>query len=317
MKVIGIYKITNNITNEIYIGQSINCYKRFQIHKYNHKQPNKRNIPLYHAMNTYGFDNFIFDVIEVCEKSLLNERELFWINFYDSFNVGYNCQTGGICGYKIKEDSYKKTLDKKKNRIVSDKFKERISQLKSKRVVQLDFNGNKIKEWKSCVEAGKSLKINNGHIGAVCNKKRNTAGGFKWQFLLVILFIINIQIVKSQNSYPQIQIINGDTIVCQTIEQTRWVSTRLEELNTCKEVLGVDDSIINSHILKEKLLQDIITQKDLMIGNRDSTIADQKIIINSQDNIIKDVTKENKGLRIKNTLILIVAGIITTLSLFL
>ena len=135
--------------------------------------------------------------------------------------------------------------------------------------------------------------------------------------MLVILFIINIQIVKSQNSYPQIQIINGDTIVCQTIEQTRWVSTRLEELNTCKEVLGVDDSIINSHILKEKLLQDIITQKDLMIGNRDSTIADQKIIINSQDNIIKDVTKENKGLRIKNTLILIVAGIITTLSLFL
>jgi hypothetical protein len=54
-----------------------------------------------------------------------------------------------------------------------------------------------------------------------------------------------------------------------------------------------------------------------MISNRDSTIADQKIIINSQENIIKGLTKENKGLRVKNTLILIVAGIITTLSLFL
>jgi hypothetical protein len=82
-------------------------------------------------------------------------------------------------------------------------------------------------------------------------------------------------------------------------------------------VLCVDDSIINSHILKEKSLQEIIVQKDLMISNRDSTIADQKIIINSQENIIKGLTKENKGLRVKNTLILIVAGIITTLSLFL
>jgi hypothetical protein len=82
-------------------------------------------------------------------------------------------------------------------------------------------------------------------------------------------------------------------------------------------VLCVDDSIINSHILKEKSLQEIIVQKDLMISNRDSTIADQKIIINSQENIIKGLTNENKGLRVKNTLILIVAGIITTLSLFL
>ena len=137
------------------------------------------------------------------------------------------------------------------------------------------------------------------------------------KLFILIIFLLTSYYGITQNSYPQIQVNNGDTVICQTIEQTRWVSVRLEELNTCKEVLCIDDSIINSHILKEKSLREIIIQKDLMISNRDSTIADQKIIINSQDNIIKGVNKEIKELRIKNTLILIVAGIITTLSLFL
>jgi hypothetical protein len=32
-KVIGIYKITNNITNKVYIGESFNIYERWDVHK--------------------------------------------------------------------------------------------------------------------------------------------------------------------------------------------------------------------------------------------------------------------------------------------
>lgn len=50
---------------------------------------------LYHSIRKYGEDNFSFDVIEECEDHLSNEREIFWINSYDSFENGFNLTTGG------------------------------------------------------------------------------------------------------------------------------------------------------------------------------------------------------------------------------
>ena len=85
----GIYKIVNTITGQVYIGQSTNIERRWQ----EHKRPYKRNNPtnkLYQAFNDYGLENFNFEVIEECPQSLLNERELYWINYFDAFNNGYN-----------------------------------------------------------------------------------------------------------------------------------------------------------------------------------------------------------------------------------
>lgn len=86
---IGIYKITNLLTNQVYIGQSNNIERRFQDHLFSSKQKIDQDI------QTYGKDNFSFEIIEECSLEDLTTREQYWINEYDSFYHGYNATRGG------------------------------------------------------------------------------------------------------------------------------------------------------------------------------------------------------------------------------
>ena len=69
---IGIYKITNNLNQKSYIGQSIDILTRWKQHIYeaNH---NRLNNTIYQAIRKYGIDNFTFSVLEECQKEQLNE----------------------------------------------------------------------------------------------------------------------------------------------------------------------------------------------------------------------------------------------------
>ena len=97
----GIYKITNNITHKVYIGQTTDSNRRWKDHKRlaftpNHKEYNKA---LYQAMRKYGIENFSFNLIEEIEnKNERNNREIYWINYYNSYNNGYNESLGGDGG---------------------------------------------------------------------------------------------------------------------------------------------------------------------------------------------------------------------------
>lgn len=93
---IGIYKITNELNNKCYIGQSINIETRWLQHIYEGKH-NTQKGKLYPAMYIDGIEHFIFEVIEECQlvKEELDNRERYWINYYDSFNNGYNSTLGG------------------------------------------------------------------------------------------------------------------------------------------------------------------------------------------------------------------------------
>lgn len=92
----GIYKITNKINGKVYIGQSVNIQKRWIKHKSNLRL-NKSNTILYYAFKKYGIENFLFEIIEECTQQDLNEREIYWIKYYDSTNRdnGYNISLGG------------------------------------------------------------------------------------------------------------------------------------------------------------------------------------------------------------------------------
>ena len=94
---IGIYKITNKITNQSYIGQSTNIKKRITNHYSVYNNPNDHcyGYPLYQDMRKYGIDNFKFEVIEECPKELLNDREIYWIAELNTFDNGYNQTEGG------------------------------------------------------------------------------------------------------------------------------------------------------------------------------------------------------------------------------
>lgn len=94
---IGIYKITNKINNKCYIGQSLNIKRRWQDEKRTAFDSIATNYqyPLSKAFRKYGIDNFQFEIIEECSKEKLNEREKYWISYYDGFFNGYNQTLGG------------------------------------------------------------------------------------------------------------------------------------------------------------------------------------------------------------------------------
>lgn len=93
----GIYKITNLKTNDCYIGQSLDIYKRWCQHcKCGLGIDTPVGNKLYKAMFQYGLQNFTFELLEECPKDALtlNEKEKYFIELYDAKNFGYN-STGG------------------------------------------------------------------------------------------------------------------------------------------------------------------------------------------------------------------------------
>lgn len=89
---IGIYKITKISNGKSYIGQSNNIERRFKEHQ---QKGSLSRIPLDIAIQKYGIYAFTYEVLEECPLDKLNERESYWIKYYDTINNGYNCSIGG------------------------------------------------------------------------------------------------------------------------------------------------------------------------------------------------------------------------------
>lgn len=89
----GIYKITNKINGHCYVGQSVDIRKRWTKHR--NASTKETPYPLYLAFDKYGIDNFDFEIIEECTTEMLDDREKYWIAYYDSYRNGYNQTAGG------------------------------------------------------------------------------------------------------------------------------------------------------------------------------------------------------------------------------
>lgn len=87
---IGIYSLKNNITGDVYVGQSINLHRRMMEHRC--PCSTKGNRLICKALKKYGFENFTFSVLEECEKSELDSKEIFWIS---KLHASYNMTIGG------------------------------------------------------------------------------------------------------------------------------------------------------------------------------------------------------------------------------
>jgi len=201
-----IYLLKNKINNKVYIGQASNFkrrlggYKSFAKHN-NHSS--KR--PINRAINKYGWNNFDIIILEECQREQLNEREIYWINFYKSTDhlKGYNISPGGnvfsdiYCGknnpfyghnHSLKTRNHLSELAKerfqdKNNHPLFGKHHKQTTIEKLKKidrsyikipVLQLDkITGMLIKEWPSAREAAIGLghkKERGSNITIVCNK---------------------------------------------------------------------------------------------------------------------------------------------------
>lgn len=87
----GIYKITNTVNQMCYVGQAVNIADRWRQHikRGIGAEPPTRN-KLYPAMLTTGVHNFTFEIIEECDRSLLNEREDYWQDYFKAKEFGYS-----------------------------------------------------------------------------------------------------------------------------------------------------------------------------------------------------------------------------------
>lgn len=144
----GIYIIKNNINNKVYVGQSNNVFFRWNEH-YRSSLLNKKvdNNILHKAIRKYGIENFTFQVLELCDNSLLDEKEKYYIKLYNAdAHENYNIYPGGKGGnlkgelnpnskltdkdvYNIREDyknlkTQRKTYQKYKNIVSINTFKD-------------------------------------------------------------------------------------------------------------------------------------------------------------------------------------------------
>lgn len=116
-----IYRHTDQLNGMCYIGQTKNRPEERWGKDGKEYAPSKGKKPtkFYQRIQQIGWDNFTHEIIEdnIPTLELANEREKYWIEFYDSYNHGYNSTTGGagtarpkekIIGYKIIKTSYPK-----------------------------------------------------------------------------------------------------------------------------------------------------------------------------------------------------------------
>ena len=155
MSTCGIYKIQNKQNGRVYIGKSIQIEERFR----QHKQSCKFRIDK--AIQDLGEDNFIFEIIETCCPADLNNREIYWIKFYDSYEGdGYNDTPGG-------------------------ESTEAMLKVIRQPVEQYFLDGQLLNTYASGQEASRQTGITQQSISCCCNShpRYEHAGGFQWKYV--------------------------------------------------------------------------------------------------------------------------------------
>lgn len=203
-----IYKIVNKINGKIYIGKTLKTIQeRFNEHCNDYKKDRNEKRPLYSAMNKYGIENFYIEEVEKCLDSEIDNREKYWIEYYNSFKNGYNATLGGDGKAYIDRELVIKTYNELKNQtktakilnICVDSVHDILVQnniqikragdmskdLNSKQVAMIDKKTLQVlKIFNSVREAEKFLGISyRTHIPEVCNGKRKTCQGYIWKYI--------------------------------------------------------------------------------------------------------------------------------------
>lgn len=158
-----IYKIINDQNNLVYIGQTIcSLEKRWRDHKQSALSKAQEN-KLYLAMRKIGLEHFTIIKIKEFEditQEQLDEQEIYWIAYYNSFYNGYNSTKGGKIGYR--------------NLIP---------------ILCYTLSGQFYKQYDTIGEAAGDINRNyninityDGILNCINNFKQDSCGGFQWKY---------------------------------------------------------------------------------------------------------------------------------------
>ena len=113
-KICGVYKITNTITGDFYIGSSKDVKRRWADHKKPSRWNEHPNNPMYLDFQKYGIDKFEFEILAEVETEKLKEKEQ---QFIETLKPTYNQMNAkGLNVERQKEckKEYEKTDKRKK-----------------------------------------------------------------------------------------------------------------------------------------------------------------------------------------------------------
>jgi hypothetical protein len=172
-------------TGKKYIGQTI---QKLQYRMNDHFCRSSNSQYKFHrAIKKYGKSNFIYGVIEECDFNIINEREMYWINVYDTFKNGYNSDTGGMNGRLLSEETKIKIQQKtsKNNNPrygvkLDDEIKERIKNSNAKfEYTILELNTNISYKTNSLREFCKKYDLKRANLTRTFTGKYKQHKGFR------------------------------------------------------------------------------------------------------------------------------------------
>jgi len=170
-KLCGIYKITNNTNNKVYIGQSVNINGRWYCHKKTLKNNTHRNCHLQRSWNKDSMENFTHTVIELCNRNELDDKEKYYISQYNSSNdkYGYNLDGGGFSQNEISEETrIKLRLCRLGNK---NRMKHSVVCLETKEIFEI------------MKDAETFYNISKGSISGCCTNRKKVAQNKHWLYL--------------------------------------------------------------------------------------------------------------------------------------
>lgn len=154
----GIYKITNLANKHYYVGQAVDINARWREHRFsaNHPEHKDHNSPIHRAMYKYGVNNFSYEILELCSRLELDEKEVHWIETLQATENGnYNILRGG------------------QDRIKFD----------DKPVELYDLQGKYIRTIPSATKVAEELGVSRNSIYGVLHRQRPTCKGYQMKYV--------------------------------------------------------------------------------------------------------------------------------------
>lgn len=203
----GIYKLVNKVNNKTYIGKSKNLKDIWE--SYNGLLENEK-VKLTEEMRKYGSKNFEFSVLEECEESKLEERKIYYINFYKNNEELKLAKKKVVKEMSLVSSSLKSNQKNKPKRKMNKGLKTHIEKMhnnpeyraqmvekyKNNRpnaiaINMLDkVNGAVVRTFPKIMDGAAWIRQNTDYIKAdyatinkICKGQGKTAYGFKWEYV--------------------------------------------------------------------------------------------------------------------------------------
>ena len=223
-----IYKVTNKENGKIYIGQTIQTLNERKNKHYYKARQEEYTTHFINALRKYPEEVFTWEIIDEEEtQEALDEKEKYWIAYYNSVEEGYNTKDGG------------QTI------VVTDKF---LKQCGSYPFYAFDLKGNKLGEFLNQREFSRQYGVGKGDIYRMLHNQTHYCNG------VICIDKETFTEKRLQECIKQAQM-KATPFIARNIE-TGEVFGPFTNKTECKKTLGLKSNHISEVLEKKRKTQE-------------------------------------------------------------